>query len=248
MLEKRIIPCLDIRDGKVVKGVNFEGIKEVGDPVEFAKNYIAQGADELVLYDISASIENRIVSLEIVKNISENSNIPLCVAGGIGTINDFAKVIDAGAKKVSMNSLAIKNPEIIQQAVGKFGSESIVIGIDAKRVNKGIYTVVTSAGKLDTGLNLIDWVKEIESLGANEICLNSIDADGKKTGYDIEMLNAVCEVTKMQIIASGGCGKLEHFSEVFKKTSASAALAASVFHFGELTVGQIKEHLKAERI
>jgi cyclase len=248
MIEKKIIPCLDIRNGKVVKGIKFEDVKDVGDPVESAKNYNNQGADELVLYDISASIEKRIIPLELVKSVAEIISVPLSVAGGIGTIEDFQKVLNAGAEKVSVNSLAVENPDIIKQAAEKFGSKSVIVGIDAKRDRSGKFMVMTGGGKTETGIDLIEWVKKIESLGAGEICLNSIDADGVKNGYDIEMLNVVCEATQMQIIASGGCGKLEHFAEVFNKTNASAALAASVFHFGELTVSEVKKYLKKEGI
>jgi cyclase len=249
----KIIPCLDIRGGKVVKGVKFEGIREVGDPVELAKKYNSDGADELVLYDISASIEKRIVDLELVSKIAAVIDVPLAVAGGIGTIADFEKVLNAGAARVSVNSLAIRNPDIIKEASAKFGSKAVVVGIDACRSRQGQsrfaagepykYSVMLSAGQEDSGLELIEWVKRVQELGAGEICLNSIDADGVKNGYDLEMLNAVCVVTTVPVIASGGCGALEHFAEVFSKTKASAALAASVFHFGELTVQQIKEYL-----
>jgi cyclase len=248
MKEKRIIPCLDIRNDKVVKGVKFEDVKDVGDPVEYAINYNNQGADELVLYDISASIEGRIVSLDLVKSIVKNISVPLSVAGGIGAISDFEKVINAGAVKVSVNSLAVKNPDFIRQAAEEFGSKSVVVGIDAKRISDGKFIVTTSGGKVNAKLDLIEWVKQIESLGAGEICLNSIDTDGVKSGYDIEMLNAVCNVVSIPVIASGGCGKIEHFTEVFGRTSASAALAASVFHFGELRVDEVKKHLKKEGI
>jgi cyclase len=248
MLVKRIIPCLDIRDGKVVKGVKFEGVREVGEPVERAKLYGEQGADELVLYDISASIEGKIVSLGLVESVKKCISVPLSVAGGIGNIEDFRKVLNAGADRVSVNSLAVKNPDIIRHAADTFGSASVVVGIDAKRTAGGKFTVMVGGGKVDAELDLIKWVRRIESLGAGEICLNSVDADGVKAGYDIEMLNAVCGAVKLPIIASGGCGKLEHFSELFRETNASAALAASVFHFGELTVGDIKMHLRSEGI
>lgn len=245
---KRIIPCLDIRNGKVVKGVKFDVIKEVGDPVTSAINYNEQGADELVLYDISASVEGRIISLELVEKIAKSISIPLSIAGGIGTAEDFEKALNAGADKVSVNSLAVKKPMIIKEAAKFFGSEKIVVGIDGKRTENGIFTVTTGCGKVDAGLDLIEWVKKIQDHGAGEICLNSVDADGVKNGYDIEMINAVCDVVSIPVIASGGCGRLEHFSEVFKKTKASAALAASVFHFGELTIGEVKKYLIQEGI
>jgi len=252
---KKIIPCLDIRDGKVVKGVKFDGIREVGDPVERAAKYIKDGADELVLYDISASIEKRIVDLDLVckvaevcqKNATGGSPVPLSVAGGIGTIEDFEKVLGAGATRVSVNSLAIRNPAIIKEAAAKFGSEAVVVGIDAMK-NGDKYKVMLGMGKNDSGLELIDWVKTVQAYGAGEICLNSIDADGTKEGYDIDMLNAVCAAAMIRVIASGGCGKLEDFAEVFKNTHASAALAASVFHLDMLTVGQVKEFLKLKGI
>lgn len=251
MSVKKIIPCLDIKDGKVVKGVKFEDVKVVGDPLENAKYYLEQGADELVLYDISASSENRIAPLELVKKIAEitkPANVPFSVAGGIASVDDFQKVLDAGADKVSVNSQAVKNPQLIKQAADRFGSKCVVVGIDAKKAADGTFTVTANGGKIETGWNLVDWVKQIEELGGGEICLNSIDADGMKTGYDLDMLNAVCNAVTIPVIASGGCGKLEHFSEVFKKTNAVAALAASVFHYKELTIGQVKEYLKSEGI
>jgi cyclase len=239
----KILPCLDIRDGKVVKGIKFEGIRQVGDPVELAAKYNNDGADELVLYDISASIEKRIVDLELVRKVASVIDKPLSVAGGIGTIEDFAKVLDAGAARVSVNSLAIRNPDIIKQAADKFGSQSIVIGIDSKKIGSK-YSVMLEAGQTDSGLDLIEWVKKVQQLGGGEICLNSIDADGTKQGYDIAMINAVCNAVEIPVIASGGCGKLEDFAQVFEQTKASAALAASVFHYGTLTVKQIKEYLQ----
>jgi len=245
MSVKKIIPCLDIRSGKVVKGVKFEDVKDVGDPVENAKLYNSQGADEIVLYDISASIEKRIVPIDLVQNVVKNISVPFCVAGGIGTTEDFKKVLNAGADKVSINSLAVNNPSFIKEAADNFGSRCVVVGIDAKRDEKGKFKVMLGGGRTDTGIGLVEWVKKIQAFGAGEICLNSVDADGVKSGYDIEMLNAVCDVVSIPVIASGGCGRLEHFAEVFAKTKASAALAASVFHFGELTVNQVKEYLKS---
>jgi cyclase len=248
MIEKRIIPCLDMRDGKVVKGVNFEGIRDVGDPLELAKNYNNQGADELVIYDITASSKGKTAPFDIVKKVAQSVFVPLCVGGGISSIEDFQNALKAGADKVSINSQAIKTPELIKQAADSFGRQYVVVGIDAKRVSDGFFTVMSNGGMVDTKMDLIEWVKRIEDLGAGEICLNSVDADGVKTGYDIEMLNAVCENISIPVIASGGCGKAEDFLEVFTKTKVSAALAASVFHFGELTVGRVKEYLKKEGI
>ncbi len=246
MLAKRIIPCLDVRNGKVVKGVNFEGIKDVGDPVECAKEYNRQGADELVFYDITASHEGRGVMLDVVRETAKQVFVPLCVGGGIATIEDFRYTLRAGADKVSINSQAVKNPKLISDAAEIFGSQCVVIGIDAKRNGKGGYNVFINGGRIDMNLDLGDWVKEIEERGAGEICLNSIDTDGTKAGFDIDMLNFVCSRVNIPVIASGGCGKLTDFSEVFEKTNASAALAASLFHFRELTVGEVKEHLTAK--
>lgn len=246
MLAKRIIPCLDVRNGKVVKGVNFEGIKDVGDPVELAKEYNKQGADEIVFYDITASHEGRGVMLNVVSEAAAQIFVPLCVGGGIATIDDFRDTLRAGADKVSINSQAVKNPKLISDAAEIFGSQCVVIGIDAKRNGKGGYSVFINGGRLDMNLDLGDWVQEIEKRGAGEICLNSIDADGTKAGFDIEMLNFVCERVKIPVIASGGCGCLNDFSDVFKETKSSAALAASLFHFGELTVGEVKDYLKNE--
>ena len=230
MLAKRIIPCLDVRNGKVVKGVNFEGIKDVGDPVELAIEYNRQGADELVFYDITASYEG------------------LCVGGGIASVQDFRDTLRAGADKVSINSQAVKNPKLISDAAEIFGSQCVVVGIDAKRNEKGGYSVFINGGRVDMNLDLGDWVKEIQERGAGEICLNSIDTDGVRGGFDLDMLNFVCDRVTIPVIASGGCGKLEHFSEVFEKTNSSAALAASLFHFRELTVDEVKAHLREHNI
>lgn len=248
MLAKRIIPCLDVRNGKVVKGVNFEGIKDVGDPVECAAEYNRQGADEIVFYDITASHEGRGAMLNVVRETAKRVFVPLCVGGGIATTDDFRETLRAGADKVSVNSQAVKNPKLISDAAEIFGSQCVVVGIDAKRDGKGGFTVYINGGRIDMGLDLGDWVKEIEERGAGEICLNSIDTDGTKAGFDIEMLNFVCSRVKIPVIASGGCGKLTDFSDVFEQTPASAALAASLFHFRELTVGEVKEHLKTKKI
>lgn len=248
MLAKRIIPCLDVRNGKVVKGVNFEGIKDVGDPVECAIEYNRQGADEIVFYDITASHEGRGVMLDVVRRTAEKVFVPLCVGGGIATIDDFRDTLRAGADKVSINSQAVKNPALIDEAAEVFGSQCVVVGIDAKRDGKGGYAVYINGGRIDMGLQLGDWVKEIERRGAGEICLNSIDADGTKAGFDVEMLNYVCERVNIPVIASGGCGKLSDFSDVFEQTQSSAALAASLFHFKELTVGEVKDYCTSKGI
>ena len=248
MLAKRIIPCLEVRNGKVVKGDNFEGIKDVGDPVELAVEYNRQGADEIVFYDITASYEGRGVMLDVVKRTAERVFVPLCVGGGISSVEDFRDTLRAGADKVSVNSQAVKNPKLISDAAEIFGSQCVVVGIDAKRDGKGGYTVYINGGRVDMNLDLGDWVREIEQRGAGEICLNSIDTDGVRGGFDTEMLNFVCERVNIPVIASGGCGAINHFSEVFEQTGASAALAASLFHFGELTVGEVKRYLKERDI
>ena len=204
MLAKRIIPCLDVRNGKVVKGVNFQGIQDVGDPVECAAEYNRQGADELVFYDITASHEGRGVILDVVRRAAQQVFVPLTVGGGISTIDDFRETLRAGADKVSINSSAVKNPKLIAEAADIFGSQCVVVGVDAKRNGTGGYTVYVNGGRIDMHLDLIQWVKEIQRLGAGEICLNSIDADGTKAGFDIEMLNAVCDAVKIPVIASGG--------------------------------------------
>lgn len=248
MLAKRIIPCLDVRNGKVVKGVNFEGIQDVGDPVACAAEYNRQGADELVFYDITASHEGRGVILDFVRRTAQQVFVPLTVGGGISTIEDFRETLRAGADKVSINSSAVKNPKLIADAADIFGSQCVVVGVDAKRNGQGGYTVYVNGGRIDMHLDLIQWVKQVEQLGAGEICLNSIDADGTKAGFDLEMLNAVCDAVKIPVIASGGCGCLSDFSDVFAQTGATAALAASLFHFKELTVQQVKTHLKQQGI
>lgn len=248
MLAKRIIPCLDVRNGKVVKGVNFEGIKDVGDPVELAVEYNRQGADEIVFYDITASYEGRGVMLDVVRNTAKRVFVPLCVGGGISSVEDFRDTLRAGADKVSVNSQAVKNPKLISDAAEIFGSQCVVVGIDAKCNGRGGYSVYINGGRVDMELDLGDWVREIEERGAGEICLNSIDTDGVRGGFDIEMLNFVCERVNIPVIASGGCGAINHFSEVFEQTKASAALAASLFHFGELTVGEVKRYLKERDI
>ncbi len=248
MLAKRIIPCLDVRNGKVVKGVNFEGIKEVGDPVECAIEYNKQGADELVFYDITASHEGRKAIIDVVRETAKNVFVPLCVGGGISTVDDFREYLRAGADKISINSSAVKNPQLIKDAADIFGSQCVVVGMDVKRTENGTFTVYINGGRLDMKMDAIEWAKKVEELGAGEICLNSIDADGTKAGFDHEMLNAICEVVNIPVIASGGCGKLEHFNDVFVETKATAALAASLFHFKELTVNDVKDYLTEKKI
>lgn len=248
MLAKRIIPCLDVRDGKVVKGVNFVGIREVGDPVECAIEYDRQGADEITFLDITATHEGRGTMVDVVRRTAENVFVPLTVGGGIRTVDDFRELLRAGADKVSVNSAAVRRPALIGEAADKFGSQCVVVAIDARRREDGGYTVVVNGGRIDTGKDAVEWAAECEHLGAGEILLTSMDTDGCKNGFDIKMLNTITTAIKIPVIASGGCGSLEHFSQVFEQTEADAALAASLFHFRELTVGQVKDHLASHHI
>jgi imidazoleglycerol phosphate synthase, cyclase subunit len=247
MLAKRIIPCLDVKDGRVVKGINFVGLKDVGDPVECARKYNQQGADEIVFLDITATYENRDTIVEVVKQTAKEIFVPLTVGGGIRTIEDFTRLLRAGADKISVNSAAVKNPALIQEAADKFGSQCVVVAIDVKRID-GQFRVVTAGGRIDTGLDAIEWAKKVEELGAGEILLTSMDADGTKQGFDVKLLNIIGQAINIPMIASGGCGILEHFSEVFRQTDADAALAASLFHYGELTISEVKEHLQEKEI
>ncbi|MBD5142382.1 MAG: imidazole glycerol phosphate synthase subunit HisF [Ruminococcus sp.] len=248
MLAKRIIPCLDVRNGKIVKGVNFKGIREVGDPVTCAEEYNKQGADEIVFYDITASHEGRGVMLDVVRETAKCVFVPLTVGGGIKTVDDIRETLRAGADKVSVNSQAVQNPKLIKDGADIFGSQCICVGIDAKKSKSGNWTVFINGGRIDMQLDLLDWVKQIEQLGAGEICLNSIDTDGVKGGFDLPMLKAVVNAVTIPVIASGGAGKLEHFAEAFQETNCSAALAASLFHFKELTVGQVKTDCRTKNI
>jgi cyclase len=249
MLTKRIIPCLDVNMGRVVKGVNFVNLRDVGDPVEIAQYYNEQGADELVFLDITATHEGRKTMLEVVKRTAEKVFIPLTVGGGIGTIEDFRNILRAGADKISVNSAAVRDKTIISKAAEKFGSQCVVVAVDARmRSDKTGWNVVINGGRIDTGLDALQWVKEVESLGAGEILLTSMDADGTKAGFDIALNDSVCKAINIPVIASGGCGKLEHFYEVFEKTKVDAALAASLFHYKELTVEEVKEYLYSKGI
>ena len=248
MLAKRIIPCLDVRDGKVVKGVNFVGIKEVGDPVECAIEYDKQGADEICFLDITATHEGRKTMTDVVRKTAQHVFVPLTVGGGIRTVEDFREILRAGADKVSVNSAAVKNPQLIADAAKIFGSQCVVVAIDARRDENGDFHVVVHGGRKDTGLDAVKWAKKCQELGAGEILLTSMDTDGCRDGFDLELTKAICSQVTIPVIASGGCGKLEHFSEVFQKTGADAALAASLFHFRELTVEQVKEHLREQDI
>ncbi len=248
MLAKRIIPCLDVRDGKVVKGVNFVGIKEVGDPVQCAIDYDRQGADEITFLDITATHEGRSTMIDVVRNTAKNVFVPLTVGGGIRTVDDFRQLLRAGADKISVNSAAVRNPQLISEAADKFGSQCVVVAIDARRKAEGGFTVVVNGGRIDMQMDAIAWAKECERRGAGEILLTSMHTDGCKQGFDLELTDAISKVVNIPVIASGGCGKLEHFSEVFEKTGADAALAASLFHFKELTVQQVKDHLRSRNI
>ncbi|MFL0250371.1 imidazole glycerol phosphate synthase subunit HisF [Clostridium neuense] len=245
MLTKRIIPCLDVDMGKVVKGINFVNLKEVGDPVEIAGFYNKEGADEIVFLDISATNEGRKTMIEVVKKTAERVFIPLTVGGGITSLEDFKNILRAGADKISVNSAAIKRPELIAEAAERFGSQCVVVAIDGKkRADNSGWNVFINGGRIDTGLDAVEWAIKCESLGAGEILLTSMDADGTKNGYDVDFTNTICKSVNIPVIASGGCGKLEDFSEIFKKSSADAALAASLFHYRELTIKEVKEYLK----
>ena len=240
MLAKRIIPCLDVRDGKVVKGVNFVGIKEVGDPVALAKQYSDSGADEIVFLDITASHEGRATMLDVVRRTAEVVFVPLTVGGGIRSIDDVRDTLRAGSDKVGINSAAVRNPELINEAARLFGRQCIVAAVDAKRVEDGSWHVVINGGRIDTGKDLLEWVVELEQRGAGEILLTSMDADGTKAGYDLAMTKAVCDLVNIPVIASGGAGSVDDFADVFAATGCDAALAASLFHYGELTIDEVK--------
>ena len=254
MSAKRIIPCLDVHAGRVVKGVNFVNIKDVGDPVEYAVEYDRQGADELVLLDISATVEERDTVTEVIRKTTEKIDVPLTVGGGIRSVDDFRKILKAGADKVAVNTAAVNDPELIREAVEAFGSSCVVLAIDARISGKDSetgeekYNVYISGGQVDTGIDLVSWARRGEELGAGEILLTSMDADGTKGGFDIGMLRAVCDAVDVPVVASGGGGNLDSFVEVFEKTTAAAALAASIFHFGEYTVGDVKAKLRSHGV
>ncbi|MBC2582832.1 imidazole glycerol phosphate synthase subunit HisF [Clostridium sp. DJ247] len=249
MLTKRIIPCLDVNMGRVVKGVNFVNLKDVGDPVEIAKAYNAEGADEIVFLDITATHEGRGTMIDVVKRTAEQVFIPLTVGGGIKDLEDFKNILRAGADKISVNSAAIRDPELISRAADRFGSQCVVVAIDARmRADNTGWNVVINGGRIDTGLDALEWAKKVEELGAGEILLTSMDADGTKAGYDIKLTNAITGAVNIPVIASGGCGNLEHFYEVFEQSGADAALAASLFHYRELSIKQVKEYLKEKHV
>lgn len=248
MITKRIIPCLDVKNGRVVKGVNFQGLSDVSSPVELGKYYSDNGADELVFYDITASSEGRALFTDILREVARTIFIPLTVGGGINTVEDFDRVLKCGADKVSVNSGAIKNPDLIYHAAKRYGDQCVVLSVDAKRVD-GAFKVFAKGGRENTGLDLIEWVKRGVDNGAGEIVLNSIDTDGVKGGFDLEMLSAVCNVVSVPVIASGGAGNIEHFTTLFKiLPKVDAGLAASIFHFGEVKITELKEQLKINGI
>ena len=248
MFTKRIIPCLDVNKGRVVKGVNFIDLKDAGDPVEIAKAYDAAGADELVFLDITASCEGRDTVVEMVRQVAANVFIPFTVGGGIRTIDDFKRLLREGADKISVNSAAIDRPELITEAAEKFGSQCVVVAVDAKRREDGGWNIYKHGGRLDTGIDALEWVKKAERLGAGEILLTSMDCDGTKAGYDISLTRAVSDAVSIPVIASGGAGTLEHFYEALTAGGADAALAASLFHYKELEIRQVKDYLAAKGV
>ncbi|MDY5679473.1 MAG: imidazole glycerol phosphate synthase subunit HisF [Candidatus Methanomethylophilaceae archaeon] len=243
MLTKRIIPCLDVKDGKVVKGINFKGLRDVGYPPELATEYELQGADEITFLDISASLEARQTMLNIVSETAGKLFVPLTVGGGIRKVQDMRDALNAGADKVSVNSAAVSNPDIISECAESFGRQCVVVAIDGKRVGDH-WEVFTHGGTKSAGIDAVEWAQMAEDLGAGEILLTSMDADGVKTGYDIPFTEAVADAVSIPVIASGGCGSKEHIYDVFAQTGASAALAASIFHYNECTVGEVKEYLR----
>ncbi|PAV30586.1 imidazole glycerol phosphate synthase subunit HisF [Virgibacillus profundi] len=243
MLAKRIIPCLDVDKGRVVKGKKFQNIRDVADPVELAKRYNEAGADELVFYDITASNEERNIFLDVVEKVASEVTIPFTVGGGIRTVEDIHKVLRSGADKVSINSAAVNNPDLIEEAALKFGSQCIVLSIDAKQNDKNQWEVYTNGGRYNTSMDAIDWAIQGEKLGAGEIVVNVIDTDGEKSGYNLELTKIIAESVNIPIVASGGAGQLEHFSQVLQPGYADAALAASVFHYEEISIPELKKHL-----
>lgn len=248
MITKRIIPCLDVKNGRVVKGVNFEGLNDVSDPVSLAQYYSDNGADELVFYDITASFEGRQLFTEILTEVASKIFIPLTVGGGINTLEDFDRVLKCGADKVSVNSGAIKSPGLVESAAKKYGDQCVVLSADIKRVD-GKFTVFSKGGRENTGMEAIEWIKRCVGNGAGEVVVNSIDTDGVKQGFDLEMLDAVCNAVKVPVIASGGAGNIDHFTELFKKVpKVSAGLAASIFHFGEVKISDLKTVLASNNI
>lgn len=249
MFTKRIIPCLDVHDGRVVKGVNFVNLKDAGDPVEIAKAYDKAGADELVFLDITASSDQRATVVDMVRQVAENVFIPFTVGGGIRTVEDFKLLLREGADKISINSSAINTPNLIREAAEKFGSQCVVVAIDAKKRADGTgWNVYKNGGRIDTGLDVLEWARQVESLGAGEILLTSMDCDGVKGGYDLDVTKAVAEAVSIPVIASGGAGTLEHFYDALTVGKADAALAASLFHYKELEIKEVKEYLREKGV
>ncbi|MCM1186010.1 MAG: imidazole glycerol phosphate synthase subunit HisF [Lachnoclostridium sp.] len=245
MHTKRIIPCLDVKDGRVVKGVHFENLKDAGDPAQVAAVYDKEGADEVVFLDIMASADSRDTQLEWVRQVAANVFIPFTVGGGIQTVEDFRAILREGADKISVNSAAIMNPRLISDAADKFGSQCVVVAIDAKlRPDGSGWNIYKNGGRIDMGMDAVEWAVQVEKLGAGEILLTSMDGDGTKAGYDIPLTKAVAEAVDIPVIASGGAGKLEHFYEALNEAKAEAVLAASLFHYKELTIRQVKEYLR----
>lgn len=248
MLAKRIIPCLDVKDGRVVKGVNFLDLRDAGDPVENAKVYNNEGADELVFLDITASHEQRKTMVDVVRRVAEEVFMPFTVGGGISSNEDIRELLNAGCDKVSMNTSAVRNPDLVRLGSERFGSQCIVVAIDAKRKSGGGWEVYVRGGREATGIDAVEWAKRVNFLGAGEILLTSMDADGTKDGYDIALTRAISEAVTIPVIASGGCGTLEHFRQALTDGKADAALAASVFHFKEFTIGEVKSYLKGKGV
>lgn len=248
MYTKRIIPCLDVKDGRVVKGTNFVGLRDAGDPVELASVYDKEMADELIFLDITASCEERNTMVQVVEQTASQVFIPFTVGGGIRTVEDIRKMLKAGADKVSLNTAAIKNPDLIAEGAKRFGSQCIVLAVDARQAGQDKWEVYINGGRTPTGLDVLEWVKKGVSLGAGEILLTSMDKDGTKDGYDIPLTRAVSEAVNVPVIASGGAGKMEHFYEVLTEGKADAVLAASVFHFGQFTVGEVKAFLREKGV
>ncbi len=242
-LAKRIIPCLDVTAGRVVKGVNFVGLRDAGDPVEIARRYDEQGADELTFLDITASSDERDIILHIIEDVAAQVFIPLTVGGGVREVNDVRRLLNAGADKVSINTSAVTNPQLVADAASRFGSQCIVVAIDAKQVSEGKWEVFTHGGRKATGLDTVEWARKMQEMGAGEILLTSMDRDGTKNGFDLAIVRAVSDAVDIPVIASGGVGKLEHLAQGVLLGHADAVLAASIFHFGEFTVRQAKEHM-----
>jgi cyclase len=248
MLAKRIIPCLDVKDGRVVKGINFANLRDAGDPVEQAQVYDAERADELVFLDITASHERRDITIEMVRRVADAVFIPFTVGGGIRTIEDIRAILMAGADKVSINTAAVKNPSLITEGAKHFGSQCIVVAIDAKRMADGWWEVYIHGGRTPTGLDAVEWAKEVDERGAGEILLTSMDCDGTQEGYNIELTRAIAEAVSIPVIASGGAGKLEHFHQALTVGKADAALAASLFHYKQLSIAQVKGYLASQGV